>query len=97
MFGEQLELDLFVGVPWGGHSPRGLTRAKNTLFFRPEPDRHEVQPDSAQLELWGVPVKPPRGKRPRQAAGASLLLPVSVAPGIRPGARREVPFWKKEF
>ncbi len=30
----QLELDL--GMPWGGRSPRGLTRAYKTFRFRPE-------------------------------------------------------------
>ncbi len=72
--GDQLSLDLFPGVPWDGCSPRALTQARTALFLRPEPPRHEVHMDSRQYEMWPVSVRPPRGKRPPQTAGASLLL-----------------------
>ena len=85
---DQFELDLFPGVPWGGRSPRGLTRVGSGLFLRPEPPSHAVYVDAAQLELWPSPVRPPRGKRPRQAAGASLLLPSKKGRRFRTFAKR---------
>ncbi len=84
--GDQLRLDLFAGVPWDGVSPRGLTRAKIVLSSRQEPLGHEVEPDPAQLEMWPVSVRPPRGKRLRQAAGAPSLLPLK-APRMRSALR----------
>ncbi len=50
--GEQLKLDLFKGVPWGGVSPRGLTRVRILLSLRQEPLGREVVADPMQLELW---------------------------------------------
>ncbi len=48
----QLELNLFPGEPWGGRSPRALTKGSNALFLRPEPPSHEVgYADPDQLEL----------------------------------------------
>ncbi len=74
--GDQLELDLFPGVPWNGHSPRGLTKGRMVLYSKRERQGHEVDVDPMQLSLWAVSVRPPRDKRPRQAAGAPLLLPL---------------------
>ncbi len=52
--GEQFELDLFPGVPWGGRSPRGLTRVQISLSLRRELPRHEVmdERDPMQTDLW---------------------------------------------
>ena len=72
--GDQFELDLFPGVPWRGHSPRGLTRVRSGLFLRPEPACHEVQTDSTQLDFWPGGSKATKRKRPPPAEGASLLL-----------------------
>ncbi len=85
--GDQFELDLFVGEPWGGHSPRGLTRARSGLFLRQEPPGHEVEADPAQLVLWPGSVRPSCEKKPQQAAGASSLLPL-IARRVFRRARR---------
>ncbi len=74
--GDQLELDLFPGEPWGGRSPRVLTKAKISLFLRREPESHGVEVDPLQLLLWPVTVKPPRGKRLWEAPAAPTLLPL---------------------
>ena len=74
--GDQLELDLFTGVPWSGRSPRALTKARSGLFLRREPGGHEVDPDPLQLSFWPVARKATRQKRRRQAAGAPPLLPL---------------------
>ena len=72
--GDQLELDLFPGVPWNGRSPRALTRCRNGLYLRPEPPGHEVFFDPEQLELWQAD-RPHRKRGPRRrAAGAPLLV-----------------------
>ncbi len=87
---KQFELDLFPDEPWGGHSPRALTRARSGLFLRQEPPRHEVETDPLQLmlPLWE---KDDEGKRgPGQDGGASLLLP-RCSRGTR---AREKPFWE---
>ncbi len=85
--GDQFELDLFPGVPWEGRRPRGLTRVGSGLFLRPEPPGHEVEKDPAQLELFTFGVRLPRGKRPPQAAGAPLLLPLKSG-RVDPRSRR---------
>ena len=78
--GEQLSLDLFVGLPWEGKSPRALTRARSSLFLRPEPPGHEVVLDPLQLELWPVPRKATRKRRPRPGSvGALSLLPLKAS------------------
>ncbi len=71
---DQLELDLFAGVPWRGRSPRALTRAFYSLSLQPELLGHEVFFDPEQLELW--PADRPHRKKSlrRSSAGASLLL-----------------------
>jgi len=73
--GDQLELDLFPGEPWGGRSPRGLTKVGKGLFLRPEPPGHEGNTDILQLSLW--PVKAGHsGRGPQAAPGAPSLLPL---------------------
>ncbi len=68
----QLELPFseWQREPWGGRSPRGLTKVRKWLFLRREPqkdDRYVVDPN--QYDLW-VPVK----KAPWVYQGAPLLL-----------------------
>ncbi len=71
---DQLELALFPTEPWGGRSPRVLTKGWKPLYLRPEPPGHEVFFDREQLELW-PDNRPHRKKSLRSAApGASLLL-----------------------
>ncbi len=75
---EQLELDLFPGIPWNGRSPRGLTRPHYSVFLRPEPPRHEVKMhDPAQIVL-SLAEAATLKKKPLQrlAAGAPLLIGV---------------------
>ncbi len=84
----QLELDLFPGVPWNGRSPRGLTKVKIGLYLRREPGGHEVYLDPAQLDFFRGRSKATMNKRPRQTAGASLLLPLKAGRGISRSARR---------
>jgi len=81
--GDQFELDLFPGVPWGGRSPRSLTRVGSGLFSRQEPPGHEVEMDPAQLELI------PGGK----VAIRDLVLPPAVgAPSLLPLRHRAKQF-----
>ncbi len=49
----QLELELYPGEPWGGRSPRGLTRAALGLIFKPQGVKSVSDfVDPAQLELF---------------------------------------------
>ena len=86
--GDQFVLDLFPREPWGGMSPRGLTRGRILLSSRREPPGREVETDPLQLALWPSPVRPLRSKQPRQAAGASLLLPLKARRSSFRRARR---------
>jgi len=71
--------DLFEQVrlqelPWGGRSPRDLTRARKGLYSRPEPPGHEVIREWVELV---IPM-PSEGHTERKApvdssAGAPLL------------------------
>ena len=71
---QQLELGLFRGVPWDGHSPRALTRVRTGLILRQAPPFHEVFFNADQLELWPIE-RSHREKSPRTSGpGASLLL-----------------------
>ncbi len=74
---EQLELDLFPGVPWAGRSPRGLTRVGKELYLRQEPLGHEVEVDPTQLLLWADSGGPFGGKGPDAERGAPTLLPLA--------------------
>ena len=73
--GQQLELglgDSLKAVPWGGRSPRDLTRVGLSLFLRREPqkdDRFVV--DRNQVDMWL-----PAEKAPWVYQGAPLLKEV---------------------
>ena len=71
---DQLNLELFPGVPWDGHSPRALTRVAQILILRRAPPLHEVFFNADQLEFW--PLERPHRKKSlaRISGGASLLL-----------------------
>ncbi len=67
---DQLELDLFKGVPWGGRSPRALTRVALSIIFKPEGVREDsIFFDMRQIDLF-------KKSGPRRFAGASPLLPL---------------------
>ena len=72
--GDQLELDLFQGVPWDGRSPRGLTKVSGRLFLRRKPPRHEVRLDAVQLEIWPNQFSHTEKRGPQPKAGAPSLL-----------------------
>jgi len=58
-------------LPWGGRSPRALTKGRLALFLRREPlkdERFFVDPD--QLELF------PAAKKRRVSLPAPSLLPL---------------------
>ena len=81
--GDQLELGLFAGEPWGGQSPRVLTRGFSGLFLRQKPPSHEVIfHDPAQLELWCR--TRPHGERGPSLSGAPLLLEPYSRRGRKP-------------
>ena len=74
---EQHELDLFPDEPWGGVSPRGLTRGHLGFIFKPEAQKHARFFDPEQIELF------PRRRSTRTrnirripSAGAVTLLPL---------------------
>jgi len=73
MIAMQLELDLgLVDLPWGGRSPRSLTRSAKALFLKRErqkDDRFFVDPD--QLDLFRE-----AKAGPPQYEGAPSLLPL---------------------
>ena len=75
---DQLELSLGDGVsgaeaaalPWGGVSPRTLTRIHKVLFLRRKPEKSVSEfVDPNQLEFW-----PADEKAPPFYGGAPLLL-----------------------
>jgi len=72
--GDQLELDLFRGVPWNGHSPRGLTRGHLAVILKARAEGSvSVFVDREQLLLWPeLEVKARRHASP----SAPLLLPL---------------------
>ena len=74
--GDQFVLDLFKGVPWGGRSPRGLTRVQIVLSLRREPPGREVGVDPTQLLLWPEARKAAGKRARRPEAGAPPLLPL---------------------
>ena len=64
----QAELD---GLPWGGQSPRVLTRSYKSLFLRREPQKDDcffVDPE--QLELFPAAITGP----PQYEGAPSLYL-----------------------
>ncbi len=90
--GDQYVLDLFPGGPWGGRSPRALTRGRNGLFLRPEPRGHEVMDarDPLQYDLCR-PNVPTRKKGPSVYEGAPLLL---LLKRTRRGRALRPPEWR---
>ena len=77
---EQLELRLYEefagGVePWGGRSPRVLTRCSERLFLRRKAEKSvsDLFLDERQYDLWL-----PNKKAPRESSrGAPSLLPLA--------------------
>jgi len=70
------QLWLWPDEPWEGQSPRALTAGAYVLYLRREPGGMSC-PDPLELEMWPVATKK-RLKEPRQAAGASSLLPLPL-------------------
>ncbi len=70
------QLDLFQeeldALPWGGQSPRSLTRASIAVFLRRKPQKDDCFfVDLDQTDLW-----PAAKKAPRIYRGAPLLKEV---------------------
>ena len=51
---EQFDLwpEWLAGLPWGGRSPRGLTRGAKVLYSRREPGGMSSLPDPLQCEMF---------------------------------------------
>ena len=66
----QQELD---ALPWGGQSPRALTRVGSGLILKPEAQKSmsDLDLDPSQLELW-----PANNNAPWRYQGAPLLKEV---------------------
>jgi len=81
MISDQLELslrDTRVRIPWGGQSPRGLTRGCKALFLRREPQNDDgffTDTDQYDLFLAAIPGRSRYG-------GAPSLLPLPFE-GVR--------------
>ena len=72
--GDQLELDLFPGEPWNGHSPRGLTRVALGVIFEPKvPRAMRLAEDCVQLDFWRGARRATRRRSLRQTAEATPL------------------------
>ncbi len=71
----QLELELGdarLNLPWGGRSPRGLTRvALSSIFEAQAVQKHKRHRDPRQMDLFARAVKGPPVYR-----GAPLLVPL---------------------
>jgi len=73
--GDQLNLQLFPELPWDGHSPGALTRARKVLYSRQKPPgATRLCHDPEQLELWPIDQATLREGPGRFSAGAPLLL-----------------------
>ena len=77
--GEQYELFSrkemgYVEVPWGGRSPRALTKVALSLYSRPEPTDVSLQVPQVQYELFAAE------KASRVSRGAPLLVPLPRRP-----------------
>jgi len=69
---EQLELFGKV-LPWGGQSPRGLTRGRKALFLSQEAEKDACdRSDRCQLDLFQATIF----RAPRVYRGAPLLKEV---------------------
>ena len=71
----QFELDLFPGEPWGGYSPRGLTRVGLGVILKPRGVRARVRfSDPLQTEMF-----PRRRQRLiQESRTAPTLLPLPL-------------------
>jgi len=83
------QLDLFAyevsDEPWGGVSPRGLTRSYKRFNLPAWAEkRMVVYVDPEQYDLW-LPMK----RAPSEYFGAPLLLPLAAGRGISSRKRRE--------
>ena len=64
----QAEVD---ALPWGGRSPRSLTRGARALFLRREPEKDARKLVTAiQIDFFTAPIKGPLYE------GAPLLIPL---------------------
>ncbi len=77
-FGEQLQLfegedERLAALPWGGRSPRALTRVGLGLILKAQAKKSvsDFVRDPRQLDFWLAEEKAPRVYR-----GAPLLLPL---------------------
>ena len=73
-----MQLDLWQAavdaLPWGGRSPRDLTKARNALFSkREEAKTLVVMPDPRQVDMFDAAIK---GSPEYQ--GAPLLFPLAL-------------------
>ncbi len=76
---EQLELELYRGEPWGGVSPRGLTKGALGVILEPEAEKStSAFKDPEQLEFWpvGRSKMDARALDNERAPFASTLLPL---------------------
>jgi len=73
---DSYQLDLFEGeleairrLPWGGVSPRALTRGHLAIIFKPQGDKSTsaILSDPAQYEIW------PANEVPWRYAGAPSI------------------------
>ncbi len=78
--GDQLELQLYPDEPWGGRSPRVLTRGWIGLFSKRERGGTSAFLDPEQLVLWPPNPGTRDKKRRRISAGAPSLLPLPLKP-----------------
>ena len=66
----QLEVDV---LPWGGRSPRSLTKAQISLFLKRErQERERFFADPSQVDMF----RRRRKKAPREYLGAPSLVPL---------------------
>ena len=80
--GDQLEMDLFPGVPWAGRSPRALTRHRMAFIFKAEAaESHEVPfLDPEQYDLFRSRAATQR-EGPGWLTGAPSLFPLLLQRG----------------
>ncbi len=86
--GDQLLLDLGdaalgLSLPWGGRSPRGLTRVALEGIFKAQAAKSVSEFDCVQLEMFKR-LAPKTTRRPYR--GSPLLIPLGkVDKGVRYG------------
>ena len=87
--GEQLELDLFPGVPWDGRSPRGLTRGRSGIIFEPGGGGRELNSiDPRQYEMWPSHPRARQKSHRRSAPMAPLLVELGFRESWKGNERR---------